>query len=103
MNNRELTGRTALVTGVTSRAGIGAAIARELGQAGVRLFVTIFRNYDQQQVWGVEPNEPESLLGERSDRRGTPVPGNNVNRFEHAGLLRHFLELRPARFVRWVH
>jgi 3-oxoacyl-[acyl-carrier protein] reductase len=63
-NSRELTGRTALVTGVTRRAGIGAAIARELGRAGARLFVTFFRQYDQQQAWGVEPLEPESLLRE---------------------------------------
>ena len=64
MNGRELFGRTALVTGVTRRAGIGAAIARELGRAGASLFVTFFRQYDQQQAWGVEPNEPESLLSE---------------------------------------
>jgi 3-oxoacyl-[acyl-carrier protein] reductase len=64
MMDRELTGRTALVTGVTRRAGIGAAIARELGRAGAKLFVTFFRHYDRQQVWGVEPNEPESLLSE---------------------------------------
>jgi len=64
MNSRELTDRTALVTGVTRRAGIGAAIARELGRAGARLFVTFFRQYDRKQAWGVEPNEPESLLSE---------------------------------------
>src|SRR5262245_50811627 len=61
---RELTGRTALLTGVTRRAGIGAAIARELGRAGARLFVTFFPHYDRQQAWGVEPNEPQSLLRE---------------------------------------
>jgi len=64
MNHRELTGRVALVTGVTRRAGIGAAIARELGRAGARVFVTGFRQYDQGQVWGIEPNEPESLLAD---------------------------------------
>jgi 3-oxoacyl-[acyl-carrier protein] reductase len=64
MSHRELTGRTALVTGVTRRAGIGAAIARELGHAGANLFVTFFRRYDEQQTWGVEPNEPEALLSE---------------------------------------
>ena len=64
MNNRELAGRVALVTGVTRRAGIGAAIARELGRAGARVFVTGFRQYDQEQVWGIHPNEPESLLAE---------------------------------------
>jgi 3-oxoacyl-[acyl-carrier protein] reductase len=52
------------VTGVSRRAGIGAAIARELGRAGARLFVTFFRQYDQRQVWGIEPDEPESLLRE---------------------------------------
>jgi 3-oxoacyl-[acyl-carrier protein] reductase len=64
MSDRELTGRTALVTGVARRAGIGAAIARELGRAGARLFVTCFRHYDQQQAWGIEPDEPESLVRE---------------------------------------
>jgi 3-oxoacyl-[acyl-carrier protein] reductase len=52
--SRELEGKVALVTGVTRRAGIGAAIARELGRAGARLFVTCFRRYDEQQAWGVE-------------------------------------------------
>ena len=64
MSDRELAGRTALVTGVSRRAGIGAAIARELGRAGASLFVTFFRQYDERQVWGIEPNEPESLLKE---------------------------------------
>lgn len=64
VNRPELAGRVALVTGVTRRAGIGAAIARELGRAGARLFLTFFRRYDQQQAWGVAPNEPESLVGE---------------------------------------
>lgn len=64
MPRGELAGRTALVTGVTRRAGIGASIARELGRAGAKLFVTSFRRYDEQQAWGVEPNEPEALLAE---------------------------------------
>ncbi len=64
VSGRELTGRAALVTGVSRRAGIGAAIARELARAGASLFVTFFRQYDQQQVWSIEPDEPESLLRE---------------------------------------
>ena len=64
MNKRNLAGRVALVTGVTRRAGIGAAIARELARAGAKVFVTGFRQYDQQQAWGIEPGEPESLLRE---------------------------------------
>jgi 3-oxoacyl-[acyl-carrier protein] reductase len=62
--DRELAGRTALVTGVTRRAGIGAAIARELSAAGARLFVTFFRRYDEQQAWGVHREEPATLLRE---------------------------------------
>ena len=64
MSGRELAGRTALVTGVTRRAGIGASIARELGRAGARLFVTFFRQYDERQAWGVEPDEPEGVIRE---------------------------------------
>jgi len=60
----DLTGRTALVTGVSRRAGIGAAIARELAHAGARLFITFYRRYDHQQTWGAGPEEPEALLRE---------------------------------------
>jgi 3-oxoacyl-[acyl-carrier protein] reductase len=64
---RELHGRTALVTGVSRRAGIGAAIARELARAGARLFVTYYRAYDHDQTWVAEPDEPERLLHELRD------------------------------------
>jgi 3-oxoacyl-[acyl-carrier protein] reductase len=92
MNSRELTGRVALVTGVTRRAGIGAAIARELGRAGAGIFVTFFRQYDQRQVWGIEPNEPESLLRELAsiadDAAGTELdlsePGSPAELFRRA-------------------
>jgi 3-oxoacyl-[acyl-carrier protein] reductase len=70
INRRELAGRVALITGVTRRAGIGAAIARELGHAGARLFVTSFREYDQRQGWGVAPGEPELLLAELASIAG---------------------------------
>jgi hypothetical protein len=63
-NGRELEGRVALVTGVTRRAGIGAAIARELANAGAKLFVAFFRKYDQRQPWGLEASETDALLNE---------------------------------------
>ena len=92
MNNRELAGRVALVTGVTRRAGIGAAIARELGRAGARVFVTGFRRYDQEQAWGIEPNEPESVLAELAsiadEAAGTELdlsePGSPAELFRRA-------------------
>jgi len=63
-SRRELAGRVALVTGVSRRAGIGAAVARELGRAGARLFLTFYRPYDQQQTWGVASGEPESIAAD---------------------------------------
>jgi NAD(P)-dependent dehydrogenase (short-subunit alcohol dehydrogenase family) len=36
MNHRELEGRVALVTGVSRRVGIGAAIARDLARGGAK-------------------------------------------------------------------
>ncbi len=57
-----LTGKVAVVTGATRRAGIGAAIARELVVAGAAVFIAHFRGYDQQKPWGIAPEEPESIL-----------------------------------------
>ena len=51
-----------MVTGATRRAGIGAAIARELVAAGAAVFIAHFRDYDQQKTWGIAPEEPESIL-----------------------------------------
>jgi 3-oxoacyl-[acyl-carrier protein] reductase len=53
-----------LVTGVTRRAGIGAAIAREMARGGARVFVAFFRQYDRTQPWGLELSEPDSLIDE---------------------------------------
>ncbi len=56
-----LRGKVALVTGVTRKAGIGAAIALELASAGASLFISQFRSYDQNQPWGVTEDEPEQI------------------------------------------
>jgi 3-oxoacyl-[acyl-carrier protein] reductase len=62
-SHAELAGKVAVVTGVTRHAGLGAAIARELVEAGAAVFVTHFRQYDRRQAWGVADGEPESILG----------------------------------------
>jgi 3-oxoacyl-[acyl-carrier protein] reductase len=62
----ELHGQVALITGVSRRAGLGAAIARALAGAGAKVFVSFLRSYDQAQSWGVQAGEPESLLEELS-------------------------------------
>lgn len=63
-NHRELEGKVALVTGVSRRAGIGAAIARELALGGAKLFVAFFRKYDEAQPWGLEAREADTLVDE---------------------------------------
>ncbi|HEX3751287.1 MAG TPA: SDR family oxidoreductase [Streptosporangiaceae bacterium] len=47
-----LAGRTALVTGVSRRNGIGYAIARRLAALGARLFLHHYSPHDREQPWG---------------------------------------------------
>jgi 3-oxoacyl-[acyl-carrier protein] reductase len=60
----ELRGRVALVTGVGRRAGIGAAIARELSAAGADVLISYLHAYDAAQPWGADPDMPGALLAE---------------------------------------
>lgn len=50
--SQNLVGRTAIVTGASRRPGIGAAICRQLAQAGASIFFTHWQNYDQMMLWG---------------------------------------------------
>jgi 3-oxoacyl-[acyl-carrier protein] reductase len=86
----ELAGKVAVITGVTRRAGLGAAIARELVEAGAFVFITHFREYDKRQAWGVTPDEPESILAALGDQcAGIDLdlsgPSAAVDLFNHAG------------------
>lgn len=47
-----LTGRTALVTGVSRRRGIGFAVARQLASLGASIFLHHYRPHDLDQPWG---------------------------------------------------
>lgn len=49
-----LSGRVAVVTGVSRRRGIGFAIARQLAQRGASLFVQHWRPHDAEQPWGAD-------------------------------------------------
>jgi 3-oxoacyl-[acyl-carrier protein] reductase len=53
-------GKVALVTGVGRRAGIGAAIARELGRAGASVFVSFHAPYHAEG----DPGEPWAIVEE---------------------------------------
>ena len=52
--------RLAIVTGASRRRGIGAAVCRELAQAGVDIFFTHWSPYDRRMPWGAE-DEPAHL------------------------------------------
>jgi 3-oxoacyl-[acyl-carrier protein] reductase len=61
-----LSGRVALVTGVSRRVGIGFAIASRLAQAGADLFVQSYSPYDSA-LYGTDPNDVNTIL---NDLRG---------------------------------
>lgn len=52
-----LAGRTALVTGVSRRKGIGYAVARELAGLGANVFTHHFAPHDAEQPWGEDDLE----------------------------------------------
>jgi 3-oxoacyl-[acyl-carrier protein] reductase len=56
--------KIALVTGVSRKAGIGAAIARELARDGIDVFITYFRPYDHETGLAGKADEPQILLAE---------------------------------------
>jgi 3-oxoacyl-[acyl-carrier protein] reductase len=59
-----MTGRNALVTGVSRRAGIGFAIVRRLQEAGASVFVQGWTAHDAAQDWGAEPDGTEGVARE---------------------------------------
>jgi len=61
----DLAGKVALVTGVSRRAGIGAAIALALARAGANIFTTYYSAYEHQESDPAEAQEIVSLLREQ--------------------------------------
>lgn len=59
-----LSGRVALVTGVSRRQGIGFAVARRLAGLGADLFVHSWVAHDTAQPWGADPIGPEAVAEE---------------------------------------
>ena len=59
-----LTGRGALVTGVSRRAGIGHAVARRLRDLGAEVFVQGFAAHDAGQRWGADDAGIPALAAE---------------------------------------
>ena len=57
-----LTGKVAIVTGVSRKQGIGAAIAQQLARAGATIFTTYYRPYDVEIALAKEGNEAAAIL-----------------------------------------
>ncbi|MCQ1948731.1 SDR family oxidoreductase [Arthrobacter sp. zg-Y859] len=73
-----LTGRTAVVTGVSRRRGIGFAVAARLADMGASLYLQHFAPHDADQPWGAEDiNEVMDLL------RARLQPGARLAHGEH--------------------
>jgi len=67
-STKSLQGRIALVTGVGRRAGIGAAICREIAKNGGDVFFTYWRQYDKHKETHSEKseNDPATMAAELS-------------------------------------
>jgi 3-oxoacyl-[acyl-carrier protein] reductase len=59
----------ALVTGVSRRRGIAAAVAARLGQDGWAVFTTGWRPYDVEMTWGRDDEQVVDLEEDLSDPR----------------------------------
>lgn len=57
-----LRGRSALITGVSRRAGIGYAVACHMAGLGADLFLHHHREHDEAQPWGGDPGGPEAVV-----------------------------------------
>lgn len=56
--------KIAVVTGASRLQGIGAAICRELGDAGYDIFFTYWTEYDKKMPWSINIEEPVKLKEE---------------------------------------
>lgn len=59
-----LTGKMAVITGVSRKIGIGTAVARALAEVGCNIFTTYYRPYDATMPWGSQADEAESVIAE---------------------------------------
>jgi 3-oxoacyl-[acyl-carrier protein] reductase len=60
----QMSGKVALITGVSRKLGIGAAIAHTLARAGATIFTTYYQPFDAMTPWGSTGQEPEAILAE---------------------------------------
>ncbi len=87
--------KLAIVTGVSRKAGIGTAIARQFAQAGMDLFTTYFRPYDRESQLAGDPNEPQQLLDELRET-GCRAEGLELDLSEAASIPRLFEQVERS-------
>jgi len=75
---KPLQGRIALVTGVGRRAGIGAAICREIAKNGGDVFYTYWRQYDKETHSEDSAKDPAAIAAELS-QFGARVGGVEID------------------------
>jgi 3-oxoacyl-[acyl-carrier protein] reductase len=93
-----LSGRVALVTGVSRRVGIGLAVARRLAGLGADLLVTSWTQHDREQPWGADPGGMDAVLAELGAAVADPAGSGPPGRVEH--LAADFLDPEaPARVM----
>jgi len=63
-STKPLQGRIALVTGVGRRAGIGAAICREIAKNGGDVFLTYWHQYDKETHSANSEDDPAAVAAE---------------------------------------
>jgi 3-oxoacyl-[acyl-carrier protein] reductase len=76
---KPLRGRTALVTGVSRRSGIGFAVARRLGELGADLYLQGWREHDAGQPWGEDPVGSGEMVRALQEETGVRVEYSEVD------------------------
>jgi 3-oxoacyl-[acyl-carrier protein] reductase len=64
--------KIAIITGASRLKGIGAAICRELAEAGYHIFFTYWTDYDKEMPWSIDNDEP-MILKEELLQKGVKV------------------------------
>ena len=77
-----MTEKIAIITGVSRLRGIGAAICKELADAGYHIFFTYWTEYDKEMPWSIEENEPLKLKEELLNK-GVKVSCMELDLTEH--------------------
>ena len=91
-----LVARTALVTGVGRRRGIGAAISRDLLADDWDICFTWWSAYDDRMDWGRDPETVAELI-ELGERQGRRVVGVEADLGDPATPPRVFAEAGPVQ------